>query len=110
MVDAVIKGGNSLLGTVTATESGLPIEGGAGATTGTSTTGESAELLGVFGKMNNLSQNMVASIFNGKQVDLNGSTTSSTDTTATSPTASINGKTVNALFTAYYPEILPGMH
>ena len=102
MVDAIIRGGNSLLGTVTATESGMPLEGGAISSTGPNTGGESAEMFGIFSKMGNIGQNMVASIFNGKQVDLFGSN-ASVESGVLTPTATINGKTVKALFSAYYP-------
>ena len=42
--------------------------------------------MGVFGKVNDIAQNVMASIFNGKWTDLNASTTTdSTDTTTTTP-------------------------
>ena len=81
-VDPVIKNGNKLLGTVTATNSGTPVEGGSGITdetTGTTTTeSETPEMLGVFSKMNQVAQNFVGSMYNGKDVDL-FATTSTTD-------------------------------
>ena len=50
-----------------------------GGTTNTNTTQtESIDLLGVFSKMNKVIQNYVASIFNGKEVDLFGTTTTTT--------------------------------
>lgn len=88
MVDAVISGGNSLLGTVTATDSGTPVEGGSSSNTISSGSNETVDQLGVFSKLSNIGQNMIASIFNGKQVDLFSSPTdnSSSSSTSISPT------------------------
>ena len=94
MVDATITGGNSLLGTVIATESGNPVNGGSTATTDGTTSGGSAsavDQMGVFGKMGNVAQNMMASIFNGKQVDLFSGSDTSTTTTGGS-TVDISGE------------------
>ena len=63
---------------------------------GTSTEGataptESIELLGVFSKMSKIMQNYIASIFNGKEVDLFGTTSTSTDSSAASPSSGGTG-------------------
>ena len=63
---------------------GGPWTGGSGAAA--STTGGSApevDPMGVFGKLGNIGQNMMASIFNGKQVDLFATSGDTTGTTAT---------------------------
>ena len=91
MVDATITGGNSLLGTVVATESGNPVTSGGG-TIGTpadGTTGSiggsqssGVEQMGVFAKLGNIGNNLMASIFNGKEVDMYASAAPA-DTTGT---------------------------
>ena len=94
LVDATITGGNSLLGTVVATESGNPVtsEGGTPATGGdaTVTTGGSqpagVEQMGVFAKMGNYANNLMASIFNGKAVDMYAANTV-TDTSSSTPSS-----------------------
>lgn len=92
-VDPVIKNANKLLGTVTATSSGTPVEGGSGITDDTTTTttdgtaatqAETPELLGVFSKMNQLTQNFVGSMYNGKDVDLFAASTTTDSTSDTS--------------------------
>ena len=75
LVDPTITGGNSLLGTVVATSSGNPVTGEGGTNAdGTVSTSQGSvpqyELLGPFAEMNKIANNMVASIFNGKEVDL----------------------------------------
>ena len=71
LVDPTITGGNSLLGTVVATSSGNPVTGEGGGTVSTSQGSvPQYELLGPFAEMNKAANNMVASIFNGKEVDL----------------------------------------
>ena len=94
LVDPTITGGNSLLGTVVATESGNPVNGGSTATDGTTSGGASSgvDQLGVFGKMGNFAQNMMASIFNGKQVDLFAGNTDSTTPGTTGGTVDISGE------------------
>ena len=100
MVDPTIVGGNSLLGTVVATASGNPVTSG-GTTPTTSTDGSTdataaatpqVDELGVFGQLSNAVSNLVASMYNGKQVDLFGatSTTGSTDT-SNSATPAVTG-------------------
>lgn len=80
MVDANITGGNSLLGSVVATESGNPVISGGGVAGDTTGTNESSgvDQMGVFAKMGNIANNLMASIFNGKQVDLYASTDGTT--------------------------------
>ena len=102
MVDPTIVGGNSLLGTVVATASGNPVTSG-GTTPTTSTDGSTdataaatpqVDELGVFGQLSNAVSNLVASMYNGKQVDLFGSTstTGTTDTSnSTTPTPAVTG-------------------
>lgn len=90
LVDATITGGNSLLGTVVATESGNPVTSGGGTTptTGDTTGGSQAssgvEQMGVFAKMGNYANNLMASIFNGKEVDMYATNTVDTSS-STSP-------------------------
>lgn len=102
MVDATITGGNSLLGTVVATESGNPVTSGGGTIGGTDgTTGSIAgsqssgvEQMGVFAKLGNIANNLMASIFNGKEVDMyatSAESTATTDTTAPGGTVDISG-------------------
>ena len=100
MVSNSIPNANGALG-ITSVD-GLNLGNVASGTTGGETQGETPDMFGAFGSMNKLGQNMVASIFNGKQVDMFGSSGGSTSTTA--GTATLNGKTVKALFTSYYPE------
>jgi flagellum-specific peptidoglycan hydrolase FlgJ len=91
LVDATITGGNSLLGTVVATESGNPVTSG-GSNTPTSTTSDTTggsqasgvEQMGVFAKMGNYANNLMASIFNGKAVDMYAANTVDTSS-STSP-------------------------
>ena len=95
MVDATITGGNSLLGTVVATESGNPVTSGGGTpadgTTGSIGGSQSSgvEQMGVFAKLGNIGNNLMASIFNGKEVDMYASAAPA-DTTGT-----ITGGTVD---------------
>jgi len=89
MVDPTITGGNSLLGTVVATSSGNPVTSGGGTAPIDGTTdsagvtggGASSAIpeLGVFDLLSNAMSNIVASMYNGKQVDLFGSSSSSSD-------------------------------
>ena len=93
MVDATITGGNSLLGTVVATESGNPVTSGGGTTVDGTTGGSQSsgvDQMGVFAKMGNIANNLMASIFNGKQVDMYATTDTSTSTT-TGGTVDISG-------------------
>ena len=93
MVDATITGGNSLLGTVVATESGNPVTSGGGTTGavgGSQSSGSSVEQMGVFAKMGNAANNLMASIFNGKQVDMYASADPA-NTTAPGGTVDISG-------------------
>ena len=90
MVDANITGGNSLLGSVVATESGNPVMSGGGTATTTNSDSSSVDQMGIFAKMGNIANNLMASIFNGKQVDLYA-TTSDTDSSTTGGTVDISG-------------------
>ena len=99
MVDATITGGNSLLGTVVATESGNPVTSGGGTigTTTDGTTGSIAgsqssgvEQMGVFAKLGNIANNLMASIFNGKEVDMYATSAEPTATTGTAPGGTVD--------------------
>ena len=101
MVDATITGGNSLLGTVVATESGSPVLSGGGtdSTTTDTATGSIAgsqssgvEQMGVFAKLGNIANNLMASIFNGKEVDMYAT---SAEPTATPGATTAPGGTVD---------------
>lgn len=76
-------------------QGGGDVSGGAsssGSTSSSSSGTDSSNPLGVFGKMGNIAQNMMASIFNGKEVDLFASSNTSTDTTTnTGGTVDISG-------------------
>ena len=98
MVDATITGGNSLLGTVVATESGNPVTSGGGTIGGTDgTTGSIAgsqssgvDQMGVFGKLGNIANNLMASIFNGKEVDMYATSAEPTATPGTAPGGTVD--------------------
>ena len=97
MVDPTIVGGNSLLGTVVATSSGNPVtSGGApgspGETTSDTTGGGSAPQvneLGVFDQLSLGMSSIIASMYNGKLVDLAAQSSSG----GTSPSDSTTGGT-----------------
>ena len=55
---------------------------------------ESVELMGMFGKMNKTAQNYIASVFNGKEVDLFGTTATADTSTQTTPSSS--GGSINS--------------
>ena len=116
LVDPTVPNPNSLLGTVVATKSGHPVGGGGGnvsTTPGTTTTSESAvDTLGVFSQMANIGNNMIASIFNGK--DMFDTQTSTTPTDGTNPdisNISDNAEAVWKFFTGkgYTPEATAGI-
>ena len=97
MVDATITGGNSLLGTVVATESGNPVTSGGG-TPADGTTGSiggsqpsGVEQMGVFAKLGNIGNNLMASIFNGKEVDMYASAAPADTTSTPGGTVDISG-------------------
>ena len=80
LVDSNISNPNTALGVtnVAGLYSGGDISGAA--STGTSSGSvETVDAMGVFGKMGQIGQNMMASIFNGKQVDLFASSSGTTD-------------------------------
>lgn len=101
MVSNVVDNPNSALGITTV--NGVNV----GAVSGGSADGESQaegpDPMGVFGQFGKIGQNMMASVFNGKDVDLFASS-GVASAGSTSGTAMINGKQVKALFTGYYPE------
>ena len=72
LVDSNISNPNTALGVtnVAGLYSGGEISGGSGTNGASAGSAEAVDALGVFGKMGQIGQNMMASIFNGKQVDL----------------------------------------
>ena len=100
MVDPTVSNGNKAIGTVVATPSGIPDVSGGGSvsTTGTAEVPQ-VNTMGAFDLMTNAFQNYSASVWNGKEVDLFTTQSSTTET----GTTNINGREVKALFTAYYP-------
>ncbi len=104
MVDPTISNGNKAIGTVVATPSGIPDVTGGGyqSTDGTSETSvPQVNTMGAFDLMGNAFQNYAASVWNGKEVDLFATQSS---TSPTNGNVNVNGREVKALFTAYYPE------
>ena len=92
MVDPTVPNANTFLGTVVGTSSGNPVGGGSGDSGTTDTTGGTTssvpqiDELGIFGKLKNIGTNYLASIYNGKEVDLyanTGTTDTSSGTTTT---------------------------
>jgi flagellum-specific peptidoglycan hydrolase FlgJ/phage-related protein len=124
LVDPTIVGGNSLLGTVVATKSGQPVMSGGG-TPGTPVDGSTPTAsapavnpMGIFGQLQNIATNMVASLYNGKIVDVTGSTQtpadSSTPTTGTNPDIGNITDTAKAVWTfftgkGYSPQATAGI-
>ena len=70
LVDPTVPNANTFLGTVVATKSGHPVSGSQDVTNTTegTTTAAAADTLGVFGQMANVGNNLVSSIFNGKDM------------------------------------------
>lgn len=78
MVSSTIDNPNTALGVTSVNGLNLgDISGSSSSTNTSSSTSQDSDPLGVFGKLSNIGQNMMASIFNGKQVDLFASPTSS---------------------------------
>lgn len=78
LVDPTVTGGNKALGTVVATPSGIPDVTGGVSSSGTSSNNvPDINEMGVFSKMSNIFQNFAASVYNGKEVDLFATNTSS---------------------------------
>ena len=102
MVSNVVDNPNTALGITTV--NGVNVGAVSGAAPGSGGSQEEGpDAMGVFGQLGKIGQNMMASIFNGKDVDLFGS--SAVASAGSTPgTATINGKQVKALFTGYYPE------
>ena len=104
LVNAKVEGANKALGTVIATSTGIPDVSGSGASSSSDSTVNAVNTMGGFDILNNAFQNLAASVYNGKEVDLfSTSTSTTTGTNASATTTNMSGKTVDAEFTAYYP-------
>lgn len=68
MVSSTIDNPNTALGVTSV--NGLNLGDISGTTSSSTSSGDTTDALGVFGKLSNIGQNLMASIFNGKQVDL----------------------------------------
>ena len=70
LVDPTVPNANTFLGTVVATKSGQPVSGSPGTTDTTTETAAApaVDTMGVFGQMSNIGNNLVSSIFNGKDM------------------------------------------
>ena len=101
LVDPTITGGNSLLGTVVATSSGNPVTGEGGTVSTSQGSVPQYELLGPFAEMNKVANNMVASIFNGKEVDMYAAPEVSTGSTGGSVDISGETDTAKAVYTFF---------
>ena len=119
MVDPTVPNPNSFLGTVVATSSGQPVStsGGAPISTGTDTSvtsTPSVDTMGVFGQLGTIGNNMIASIFNGRDMFDVQTTNVNTDNSTGNPDISgisDNAKAVYTFFTGkgYTPEVAAGI-
>ena len=92
MVSSTIDNPNTALGVKSVNGLNLgDISGSSSSTNTSSSTSQDSDPLGVFGKLSNIGQNMMASIFNGKQVDLFASPTSSDGSSSLGGTTDISG-------------------
>src|SRR5699024_3433758 len=92
MVSSTIDNPNTALGVKSVNGLNLvDISGSSSSTNTSSSTSQDSDPLGVFGKLSNIGQNMMASIFNGKQVDLFASPTSSDSSSSLGGTTDISG-------------------